>query len=85
VLSCSDARGVDRYGAEAYAGIAGTLALPATLAKAAAPLAAAIVATSLGGYTTAMAGAAAACATAGALLGIASRQRHSGPDGVEPK
>ena len=41
----------DRYGTTAYASIAGTLATPVTLAKAAAPLAAAALYTAAGGYT----------------------------------
>ncbi|MFC5006081.1 MFS transporter [Dactylosporangium cerinum] len=41
----------DRYGTTAYASIAGTLAAPVTLAKAGAPLAAAALYTSTGGYT----------------------------------
>ncbi len=65
----------DRYGAAGYAGIAGMVALPATLAKAAAPLAAAMLATSIGGYAIVMAATAIACAAAGGLLGIAARQR----------
>lgn len=44
----------DRFGGASYAGIAGALALPVTVAKAAAPLVAAIVANSIGGYTAVM-------------------------------
>jgi predicted MFS family arabinose efflux permease len=65
----------DRYGVAGYAGIAGALALPATIAKAAAPLAAAMLATSIGGYAIVMAATAIACAAAGGLLGIAAARR----------
>jgi MFS family permease len=46
---------VDRYGATAYASIAGTLATPVTLAKAGAPLGAAALAAAVG-YTAVLAG-----------------------------
>jgi predicted MFS family arabinose efflux permease len=65
----------DRYGAESYAGIAGALALPVTVSKAAAPLVAAVLATSVGGYTAVMAAAAGACALAASLLAITGRHR----------
>jgi hypothetical protein len=68
----------DRYGVASYAGIAGTLALPATVAKAAAPLAAATLATDIGGYATVMAATALACAAAGGLLAVVARQRPAG-------
>ncbi|MEV0560548.1 MFS transporter [Dactylosporangium sp. NPDC050588] len=59
----------DRYGTTAYASIAGTLATPVTLAKAAAPLAAAALYTAAGGYTPVLAtiGGAALVAAAGIL------------------
>ncbi len=65
----------DRFGGASYAGIAGALALPVTVAKAAAPLVAAIVANSIGGYTTVMMAAAGACALAASLLAIAGGHR----------
>jgi len=79
----------DRYGAASYPSIAGALALPVTVSKAAAPLAAALLATSAGGYTAVMAAAAGACALAASLLAIIGGQRthvvapagHPDPDG----
>jgi len=51
----------DRYGTTGYATIAGALTLPVTLAKAAAPLAAAGLAVALGGYPAVMTTVAACC------------------------
>jgi len=67
----------DRYGTHRYATIAATMAVPITLAKAGAPLAAAGLGT--GGF---MPWAAAACLLAAALLWTTSARpaRHSGPD-----
>lgn len=63
----------ERYDTASYATLAGTLAAPATLAKAAAPLAAAAISTTTGSYTPVMAAIAIACATAAALLALAER------------
>ncbi|MBB3100752.1 MFS family permease [Actinoplanes campanulatus] len=59
----------DRYGTGAYASIAGTLAAFVTLAKAGAPLAAALLLTATGGYLTVLlsTGAASLIAVAGIL------------------
>nr|WP_296069132.1 MFS transporter [uncultured Actinoplanes sp.] len=59
----------DRYGTTAYASIAGTLAAPVTLAKAVAPLAAAVLAT--GGYLPVLATTGALCLLA--ATGILAR------------
>ena len=56
-----------------YASIAGTLALPVTVAKATAPLAAAAVAASTGGYTLVMVAAAGACMLAASALTLAAK------------
>jgi MFS family permease len=61
----------DRYGTTAYATIAGTLAAPVTLAKAAAPLGAAALVTAAGGYTPVVAAIGTACLVAAA--GILAR------------
>jgi MFS family permease len=61
----------DRYGTTAYATLAGILAVPLTIAKALAPLAAAALRNTTGSYTTGAVADAALCATAaGALLCI---------------
>jgi hypothetical protein len=66
----------DRYGTTAYASIAGTLAAPVTLAKAAAPLAAAAL-TALGGYPPVLAAITGLCLIASA--GILARARTPSP------
>ncbi|GIF07342.1 MFS transporter [Actinoplanes siamensis] len=58
----------DRYGTTAYASIAGTLATFVTLAKACAPLAAAGLLTSTGGYLIAVAAIGTACLIAGGSI-----------------
>jgi predicted MFS family arabinose efflux permease len=68
----------ERYGTTAYASLAGTLALPVTLGKAAAPMAAAILVTTTGGYTPVMAAVAAACLLAAALLLLTQHQPRRG-------
>jgi MFS family permease len=66
---------VDRYGTVRYATIAASLATPTTLAKAGAPLAAAAVATTAG-YSTVMAGVAAACLVAAGCFAAANGLRR---------
>jgi MFS family permease len=61
----------DRYGTTAYASIAGTLAAPVTLAKAAAPLAAAVLYTTAGSYLPVLAIIGGLCLLA--ALGILAR------------
>ena len=63
----------DRYDVASYAGIAGTLALPVTVAKAIAPLAAAALAASTAGYSLVMFAAAGACMFAAATLASITR------------
>jgi MFS family permease len=66
----------DRYGTTAYATIAGTLATPVTLAKAAAPLGAAALATAAGGYTPVVVAVGVAClVAAGGILARATTPR----------
>jgi hypothetical protein len=60
----------DRYGTAAYATIAGSLAVPITLARAGAPLGAAALQTA-GGYLPVVAGISAACLVA--AVGIVAR------------
>lgn len=69
----------DRYGTTAYASIAGTLAAPVTLAKAAAPLAAAALYTAADGYTPVLVtiGGASLVAVAG-ILARAGSPAHAG-------
>ncbi|GAA3209780.1 MFS transporter [Dactylosporangium siamense] len=69
----------DRYGTTAYASIAGTLAAPVTLAKAGAPLAAAALYTSAGGYTPVLCaiGACSLIAVAGILARATSAPPHA--------
>jgi predicted MFS family arabinose efflux permease len=63
----------ERYDTSAYASLAGTLALPATLAKAGAPLAAAAMFTTTGGYTAIMAAVTVSCLLAAAALHLVGR------------
>ncbi len=58
----------ERYDTSAYASLAGTLALPATLAKAGAPLAAAATFTAAGGYTPVMVAVTVSCVIAALAL-----------------
>jgi MFS family permease len=58
----------DRYGTDRYATIAGLLVVPMTLAKATAPLAAAVLHTGTGTYTAVFSAAAAACLVAAVAL-----------------
>ena len=69
----------DRYGTHRYATIAATMAVPITLAKAGAPLAAAGLGT--GGF---MPWAAAACLLAAALLWTTSARRRGIQDRINP-
>ncbi|MFI0446728.1 MFS transporter [Actinomadura sp. 6N118] len=66
-----------QYGTTAYATISGLLTLPLTLAKALAPLGAAVLLGATGSYTPVMIGVAAACATATAGLLTTGRLRTS--------
>lgn len=63
---------LDRYGSTGYATIAGTLATPVLIARAAAPLGGAVLAASAG-YTTVVRLVAAACITAGTFLALTRR------------
>lgn len=63
---------LDRYGSAGYATIAGTLATPVLIARAAAPLGGAVLAASAG-YTTVIRLVAAACIVAGTLLALTRR------------
>jgi predicted MFS family arabinose efflux permease len=63
----------ERYGTSIYATIAGTLAAPATVAKAVAPLAAAALYIASGSYTPVMVSVAAACLIGAATLALAGR------------
>jgi predicted MFS family arabinose efflux permease len=69
----------DRYDTAAYATLAGTLALPATIAKAGAPLAAAFLSATRGGYTSVMVAVAAACLVATAALAFVDRLATATP------
>jgi MFS family permease len=71
----------DRYGTTAYASIAGTLATPVTLAKAGAPLAAAALLGTTGGFTPVLTavGAASLTAAAGLLARAESPPAGDGP------
>ncbi|MDI6104213.1 MFS transporter [Actinoplanes sp. NEAU-A12] len=71
----------DRYGTTAYAGIAGVLAALVTLAKAAAPLAAAALLTAPGGYRTVLLAIGSASLLAGA--GILARADTERPADTE--
>ncbi|SDY98092.1 Predicted arabinose efflux permease, MFS family [Micromonospora pattaloongensis] len=63
----------ERYDTHRYATLAGILVVPMTLAKAAAPLAAAAVHTSVGSYTPVLAATAACCAVAAAAIAASGR------------
>ena len=67
-----------RYDSTVYATLSGTLALPAALAKAGAPLGAAVVAASTAGYPMVMVTAAACCAVAGLVVVAAGRVPRPG-------
>ncbi|MEU7751350.1 MFS transporter [Micromonospora sp. NPDC049101] len=67
----------DRYGTTTYASIAGTLAVPTTLAKAGAPLGAAALLVSPGGYTTVLVAIGGSCLVAAA--GILARAGEPSP------
>ncbi|MER6590845.1 hypothetical protein ABT214_03055 [Micromonospora purpureochromogenes] len=67
----------DRYGTTAYATIAGRLAAPVTIARATAPLAAAILLHTAGGYTPLLTAVAISCALA--AVGITTRARIPAP------
>ncbi|MEV4536529.1 MFS transporter [Asanoa sp. NPDC049518] len=68
----------DRYGTSAYATIAGALATPVTLAKAAAPFAAASLLGVSGGYSPVLAAIGLVCLVA--AIGILARARTPAPD-----
>lgn len=63
----------ERYDTRAYASLAGTLALPATVAKAGAPLAAAATVTVTGGYTPVLVAVTVACCLAALALALIRR------------
>lgn len=67
----------DRYGTTAYASVAGRLAAPVTIAKATAPLAAAVLLHTAGGYTPLLAAAATCCAFA--AIGMTARAKTAAP------
>ncbi|PWR09027.1 MFS transporter [Micromonospora acroterricola] len=67
----------DRYGTTAYASIAGRLAAPVTIAKATAPLAAAVLLHTADGYTPLLAAVATCCALA--AIGMTLRARTPAP------
>ncbi|WP_406063250.1 MFS transporter [Micromonospora sp. NBC_00860] len=67
----------DRYGTTAYASVAGRLAAPVTIAKATAPLAAAALLHTTGGYTPLLAAAATCCALA--AIGMTTRAKTAVP------
>ncbi|PZG02052.1 MFS transporter [Micromonospora deserti] len=68
---------VDRYGTTAYASIAGMLALPVTLAKATAPLAAAALLAAAGGYRPMIVAVAACCALAATGMLLRAAKPHA--------
>lgn len=70
----------DRYGTTAYASIAGLLAAPVTIAKATAPLAAAALLHTTGGYGPLLAAVAGCCALAAA--GMLTRAAAVSPPGT---
>ncbi|HET6531403.1 MAG TPA: MFS transporter [Actinoplanes sp.] len=72
-----------RYGTTAYATIAGTLATPVTLARAAAPLGAAYLYTATSGYTAVLT--AVAAATTIAAGSILTRARTPPPPSIDPQ
>jgi len=65
----------ERYDTSAYGSLAGALALPATLAKAGAPLAAAALATTTGSYTPVMAAVTTGCLLAAVALALVRQQK----------
>jgi len=65
----------EHYDTSAYASLAGTLALPATLAKAGAPLAAAATFTTTGSYTVVMAAVTVSCLLAATALALMRQPR----------
>ncbi|TWG27025.1 hypothetical protein FHX75_11160 [Micromonospora palomenae] len=67
----------DRYGTTAYATIAGGLAAPVTIAKATAPLAAAILLHTAGGYIPLLTAVAICCALA--TVGMTTRAKIPAP------
>jgi MFS family permease len=71
----------ERYDTAAYATLAGALALPATAAKAGAPLAAAALSVTSGGYTSVMVAVAAACLVAAVGLALVDRLALTTPPG----
>ena len=64
----------DRYDTRRYATIAGTLVVPVTIAKAAAPLGAAVLHTRSGGYTAVFLATAVSCAVAAVALVATGRR-----------
>jgi predicted MFS family arabinose efflux permease len=74
----------DRYDTRRYATIAGTIVVPMTIAKAGAPLAAAVLHARSGTYTSVLLATATLCAVAAvALWATHVRPRDSGPPGRE--
>jgi MFS family permease len=69
----------DRYGTTAYGTISGLLTLPLTIAKAIAPLAAALLLTAAGTYAPVMVATGIACTLAAAALLTAGRFEHKRP------
>ncbi|MEU7613909.1 MFS transporter [Micromonospora sp. NPDC049204] len=67
----------DRYGTTAYASVAGRLAAPVTIAKATAPLAAAVLLHTTGGYMPLLVVAATCCALA--AIGMTTRAKAPAP------
>jgi len=76
----------DRYGTTGFATIAGVLAVPLTVVKATAPLAASLARAAAGGYTPVAVAVAAGCVLAAGCLAVLSRlpaaDRH--PDQRRP-
>jgi predicted MFS family arabinose efflux permease len=74
----------ERYDTAGYATLAGALALPATVAKAGAPLAAAVISATGGGYPAVMVTVATACLVAAVALGLVkpAGPRRARPSGV---
>ena len=71
----------ERYGTTGYATIAGTVTLPATMAKAIAPLAAAAAITATGGYLPVILAVVAACGVAAVTITAARKPIRPGADG----
>ncbi|RKN41024.1 MFS transporter [Micromonospora endolithica] len=67
----------DRYGTTAYATVAGRLAAPVTVAKATAPLAAAALLHTVGGYVPLLVAVATCCALA--AIGVSTRTKTPAP------